>query len=302
MTSEQTEKRTRRSGRSRRYPAISLDKAIERARELYEVEGRHSTPVAEVVRAWGYSNHTSGAATSTYAAVRQFGLVEESGRGDERVARLTDLAFEIIRSPDPTEAIRQAAMTPPVHQEMWMDYGLELPSERSLHWTLVRDSGFTEPGATDFLRQYQDTLAFLRAMDALPGAPARDVAPEVEPVQASQPGPAPTSPEYPFNKARPSESQIGTSIAGLGGTGSLGTAATASRPGATRIPIPLVGGQQIVIEGEFPITEAAWINFRAVLEAFKPGLVTAEPSSSSIEPPTAEEFMAAGTHDAGEDE
>ena len=39
------------------------------------------------------------------------------------------------------------------------------------------------------------------------------------------------------------------------------------------IPVPIIGGKPVMIEGEFPISEAAWAQFLAVLAAMKPGLV-----------------------------
>ena len=44
-----------------------------------------------------------------------------------------------------------------------------------------------------------------------------------------------------------------------------------------RIPIPLVGGSEVVyIEGQFPLTEQAWTQFMAMVAAMKPGLVKPE--------------------------
>ena len=40
------------------------------------------------------------------------------------------------------------------------------------------------------------------------------------------------------------------------------------------IPVPVIGGAPVPIEGEFPISEAAWSQFMAVLNAMKPGLVS----------------------------
>ena len=39
------------------------------------------------------------------------------------------------------------------------------------------------------------------------------------------------------------------------------------------IPVPIIGGKPVTVEGEFPISEAAWTQFMAVLNAMKPGLV-----------------------------
>jgi hypothetical protein len=41
-----------------------------------------------------------------------------------------------------------------------------------------------------------------------------------------------------------------------------------------RFTIPLPGGRHLLIEGDFPVSEAEWDQFVAVLDAMKPGLVS----------------------------
>ena len=41
-----------------------------------------------------------------------------------------------------------------------------------------------------------------------------------------------------------------------------------------RFVIPLPGGRHLLIEGDFPVSEAEWDQFIAVLDAMKPGLVS----------------------------
>lgn len=57
----------------------------------------------------------------------------------------------------------------------------------------------------------------------------------------------------------------------------------------SRHAIPLIGGKQVVLEGEFPLTEEAWSGFMAILQAFKPGLV--EPPRR-VRAPSPDEFLA----------
>jgi hypothetical protein len=54
------------------------------------------------------------------------------------------------------------------------------------------------------------------------------------------------------------------------------------------IPVPIVGGKSVTIEGEFPISEAAWSQFLAVLNAMKPGLVQAAGLEPLPDSPSAE--------------
>jgi hypothetical protein len=47
--------------------------------------------------------------------------------------------------------------------------------------------------------------------------------------------------------------------------------------------IPLPGGRQVAIEGDFPLTEAEWDLFAGVLAAMKPGLIQ-EPAPKGQHP------------------
>jgi hypothetical protein len=57
-----------------------------------------------------------------------------------------------------------------------------------------------------------------------------------------------------------------------------------SDSGVLTIPVPVVGGNPITVEGEFPVSEAAWEQFMAVLAAMKPGLVAHEPQEHEEAP------------------
>jgi len=193
--------------------------------------------------------------------LKRFGLLEELGSPGQRQAKLTELARVILRSPDETEvreAIEVAALNPPIHREMWETYGSSLPSEANLQWKLQTQRGFTESGAADFVKQYKETLAFAQANDALQGPGAR--------AKIEQP------------TGNPHDGRAGDPGEGLLPKPETQTVHPASIPSASnpaikRIPLLLVGGEEVVVEAAFPISEAAWDNLVAVLAAMKPGLV-----------------------------
>jgi hypothetical protein len=289
MSETQSEdRRARRTGRSPSYPGIDLEAAIERARTIYQHEKMHPADISTIAAHWGYTNPTSGLASTQYAALKKFGLLVEEGSKSDRRGQLTPLAQEILLAPEPQEAIKTAALTPPIHREMWDKYGLDLPSDRTLHWWLVKERGFTEPGATDFIKQYRATLAFALPegdsfedqADAEGYQPDVDDAPVVPPMQHR---PNPNEPRRP-------------PVVDVWQTSSGAVHVPAPEPQVTartsRHSIPLVGGKQVVLEGEFPLTEAAWQGFIAVLQAFKPGLVEAEPTPAApVTAPTPAEFI-----------
>lgn len=249
MTDTSAETPARRSmGRSPSFPAINLETAIRRARELYERERQHPTPVEKIVQYWGYKGMT-GPASLSLAALKKFGLMADEGKGAERRGRLTHLAVDVIANPDSqarSAAIKQAALTPSAHRELWERYAHSLPSDASLQWELVRQRGFTESGAEDFIREYRQTVAFaqLEASDRASGATANE---DDDAHAADDDAPPPHTSAL---QAEPRTSSAGT-----------------------RYPIPIFYGKAVVIEGEFPLSEEDWSQFMAVLSAMKPALV-----------------------------
>lgn len=265
----------RRRERSPSYPGISLQVAVGRAKQLYEAERRHAAPVEAVTKAWGYTNSGSGSATVTLAALKKFGLLDEERSEGERILRLSDLALDILLNPEPEAALRQAALMPAIHKEMWEKYRANLPSADTLRWQLVK-RGFTESGAQDFLKVYRDTIAFAQ-LDAS-GKSSHDDDPDhasgidqvdivgnsgLDPHQ-SAPGGERSATEPPAtHQPIPAKTDI-----------NVGRQTPSS---GLRIPIPLVGGSEVVyIEGQFPLTEQAWTQFISMVAAMKPGLVKPE--------------------------
>jgi hypothetical protein len=215
-------------------------------RELYERERQHPTAVETIVRHWGYKS-MSGPANLSLAALKKFGLLTDEGRGSERRGRLTHLAVDIIANPDPTvrtNAIKQAALLPSMHQELWGKYQNSLPSDAKLRWELEGQRGFTPRGAEDFIRQYKQTVAFaqLDSDDQTTLAATSDS--EDEEVIVGQDEPAQRQ-----SFARPIDNS------------------------AARFPIPIFNGKIVVVEGEFPLSEEDWNQFMTVLGVMKPALV-----------------------------
>src|SRR5688572_19657974 len=87
--------------RSPNYPAIGLEKAIERADEVKKAAGRNAMPVTVAHSTWGYKK---GAGDQIVAALRAFGFVDVTGEGDKRQMKLTESAWRIIgNAPDRDE-------------------------------------------------------------------------------------------------------------------------------------------------------------------------------------------------------
>ena len=152
--------------RSPSYPALNLETAIERARDIYDNEKRHAAPVAVVAKHWG-TTITNSSGLRGIAALKQFGLIVEEGSGDDRHVRLTDRALDILipqsrNSPDQQQAIRDAALSPKIHKKLWDHYRGHLPSDESLKAYLIRQHEFNDTHVQGFVKQIRETVAFAR--------------------------------------------------------------------------------------------------------------------------------------------
>src|SRR5688572_15710641 len=125
---KQTEKAPQSRTRSPGYPAISLKTSIERAAVLFENEQRNAAPVTSLAAHWGM-NATSSSVPSTISALKKFGLVEETSG---KLFKLTPLALDILlHEPDAPERehlLKQAALRPRIHADLWDKYAGTLPS------------------------------------------------------------------------------------------------------------------------------------------------------------------------------
>jgi hypothetical protein len=248
MAEQSADPHVQKKSRSPRYPGIPLDVAIQRAHALYEHEHKNWAPIASVQEHWGFKPDT-GPSNGAVAALRQFGLLETDGLGERRRARLTALALEIILAESsPRKFVRQAALAPEIHRDLWERFGGHLPSDATLRRELVIERNFTQNGAQEFISQFRKTIAFAHLGDD----DSDDVAPDPDP--AADPPPAQVGKQAPA-------------------TTSARVEPVAVDRAAKIYTIPLLGSAEIQISGDFPLTEAAWEQFMRVLEIYKPSLV-----------------------------
>lgn len=265
-------------GRSPSYPGISLDKAIVRAKQLWSKEKQYPTPINVVTQMWGYAG-TTGTPGLVVAALKKFGLLVEEGANQDRRVRVTDVAVVIINHPSTiarAEAIQAAALTPAIHREMWDLYGKDLPSDANIEWMLTKERGFTDTGASEFVKQYRQTIDFAGLLDhdtmaaeTLPDDDLEDDDSGVEstPVDAAM-RTSDAAVEDPFASTQPSAIPAPSDSVTTAGSALLTRGREASRP----IVVPLGGTVEVLLGGSFPLTEDEWNLFIAVLNAMKPGL------------------------------
>lgn len=264
--------RRKYEGRSPNYPYFDLERSLARAAALFQAERMHWTPVEAALHQWGYTN-PGGKAAMTLSSMKQFGLIEDQGRGEARRVRVTTRAHDILNTPHAEERsalLRQAALAPEIHREMWNAFGNALPSDDSLVWTLSKEHGFTRAGAEDFVRQWKRTMQYA----GIDTGAHPDIEPDLDAdtpssstswqPSASEQRDAPAT----LDRVEEATRHHASDTIRLGGI-----ARHASSP-QQQVQIPLPGGtRSVTLSGDFPLREPDWDYLVAVMNAMKPGLV-----------------------------
>jgi hypothetical protein len=172
------------------YPAFGLPEAIERARKLYEQDGRAQTSPEVAVGAWGYGS-LNGASLRVLSALKQYGLLETAND----YVKLSDRALAIIvepeGSPDRAEAIQAAAMAPAIFTSLLAEYQENVPSDGALVAHLVRKQGFSDDAAQKVVAAFRQTVELAKQSTVVHTTESRE-----RPQPAAEhprPGPRPES-------------------------------------------------------------------------------------------------------------
>lgn len=187
--------------RSPSFPFISLKKAEERAKALWEKHRREAARLSVVAPTWGYQPKSSGLA-QTVSTLKQFGLIEDFGSGEDRKIQLSELGRRLVADMRPgarEAALKEAAMRPRLFQEYshWIDNPL---SEHHRLSDLEIDRGFNKEAAKLFLRAFDETIshAGLGEDDTLSATlEEQDSGGDLLSQPAASPNPAPRPHDFP---------------------------------------------------------------------------------------------------------
>ncbi|HXC55165.1 MAG TPA: hypothetical protein VNU97_07720 [Rhizomicrobium sp.] len=150
--------------RSPVFPFIPLGKAVERTKALFANHKLQPARVAAVAVSWDYAAKSSGL-FQTVAALKQFGLVEDVGSGDDRKIQITDLGRRIVQDERPgarESALKEAAKSPRLIAEYLPIWLPERPSDSHCLSELEIDRGFNSAGAKQFLYVFDQTVAYAK--------------------------------------------------------------------------------------------------------------------------------------------
>jgi hypothetical protein len=158
--------------RSPAYPFVNLEVALKRAREFYDKEQRNAASLNVAVKHWNYVEKSSGG-LQTAATLISFGLLKDEGTGAKRKLQLTQLALRILLDQRPESAekaalLKQLALTPKIHKQLWDKWGNATPSEAEMKHTLLVDwePPFNEKSVDGFIKEYKDTIAFAKLTES----------------------------------------------------------------------------------------------------------------------------------------
>ncbi len=159
-------KRKPQQGRSPGYPSIDLGEAIEKAKTLWELEGRNSIATDVVFDHWHYGAKSSSGRL-VLAALKKYGLLQVQGG----MAQLTEAAIAIITDEreDPAERqarIWEAAQKPAIFNELLNKYQERLPTDASIRHYLLNERKFTSYAADQVIRAFRNTLAFAKPSES----------------------------------------------------------------------------------------------------------------------------------------
>jgi hypothetical protein len=165
MIKKQTDSPTTRVGRSPSYPGLALAEAIEKAKALWHAQRAHPTSVKAVRNYLGYASD-NGAARRTLAALTQYGLLAEEGKGegDDRLLRVTEEARKLSLlpegHPDTIPIIRELAMRPRIYGEMISKWPNGLPSDQFIQIFLTVEKKYNIEAVPGLIRDFRKTYAF----------------------------------------------------------------------------------------------------------------------------------------------
>lgn len=151
-----------RGPRSPNFPSIPLADALQKARILYDKDKRAQSSLTTILTHLGFGQKLSGSAGRVISALRQFGLIEETGaqyrvsEGAVRIFTLSDGA------PERLAAIQAAARKPQIYREVLANYEDGLPSDANLRDFLILKKKFNPDSVDTFIRSFKATIEFAK--------------------------------------------------------------------------------------------------------------------------------------------
>ena len=160
--------------RSPNYPQISLRKAVEYARKIYQSAHTHKAPASTVAATLGYTG-LNGASLGVLSALKKYGLLEAVG--DD--VRISQEGLSILVDPpgsvDRAQAIMKAAFRPALFAELRKEYGDTPPKSDDFLRAFLLKRGFVLSIVDVPIRTYRDTMVLVEEAQAVLGVAASNI-------------------------------------------------------------------------------------------------------------------------------
>lgn len=142
------------------YPNFPLSKAVGNVSKIFSSDRTNAIGRDVAARHMGYSGIT-GSSDKALATLVHYGLTEKAGKGQIRV---TQTAVDILHPDQPTtkrNALRRAAFSPAVFQQINDSFSDGTPSEEALKSWLMRQN-FLDRAINPVIKAYLETCHYLR--------------------------------------------------------------------------------------------------------------------------------------------
>lgn len=150
--------------RSPNFPGLSLEEAIESAREIFDKSRHAEIPREVVAKDLGYSGLT-GRSVVILGALNQYGLVENTTKGHMKVSKLAADILHGYPEHVKLEALYKAGREPVLFKAIFDKFYNHIPSDNAVRSFLI-NNGFTNDGAEKALKTFSETNRFLEIKGA----------------------------------------------------------------------------------------------------------------------------------------
>lgn len=158
--------------RSPAYPHISLPEAVWLATKIRAVaDSSHAVTLTAAAQALELTPESSWL-NLRLAALKKFGLIEDlpAGATRERRVRLTSTAVMLATIP-PNDVMnrvlrRQAALRPPIYEDLWNRFGPILPANDPMRDYLVKERLFNPQSVDALLDNFRSTIEYAELMES----------------------------------------------------------------------------------------------------------------------------------------
>ena len=162
----------------KQFPFVSLDKALGRARQLFDAAGEHDVLITDAFEVWKYSLKSSGG-HQTIGALKMYGILGGSGSYGGRKLVLTEDALRYFRDERKEvhiELRRKFALSPKLVRSLWKEWGASPPADNIARSHLKIDRKLSEQATRSLLGIYKENLSFaeLTGNDMMVGSEDED--------------------------------------------------------------------------------------------------------------------------------